>query len=150
MSYAVFVNCDFAVLYCTCNRWHVCSPWEGVFPYSSSSQYCRFFLTWIDCLRKEDVVHCTECTVRQCDCDFGLLCSPGMFGESKQRSLLGHCGSSRSESRWGPGGGEWRLSGGGVHRLAPAEPRHWTGHTFFHQCHHFVTSSSGFSRHYVK
>ena len=41
-SYAVFVNCDFVVL-------------------SYSSQCCRFFLTLIEGLRKEDVVHCTDC-----------------------------------------------------------------------------------------
>lgn len=69
-----------------------------------------------------------------------LLCSSGMFSESEQRGLLGYCGDSGSESRWGPGGGEWRLSGGGVHRLAPAEPRHRTGHTLlllFNQFHQF-------------
>lgn len=78
-----------------------------------------------------------------------LWFSSGMFGESKQRSLVRCCGGSGSGSRWGPGGGERRLSGGGVHRMAPAEPHHRTGHThlplLFIQFPHIVASSCGFS-----
>lgn len=58
-----------------------------------------------------------------------LWFSSGMFGESEQRSAIRCCGGSGSDSRWGPGCGERRLSGGGVHRMAPAEPHHRTGYT---------------------
>lgn len=58
-----------------------------------------------------------------------LWWSSGVFGESEQCSRVRCCGGSGSECRWGPGGGERRLSGGGVHRVAPAEPHRRTGHT---------------------
>lgn len=57
--------------------------------------------------------------------NFTWLRFSDLFGESKQRCLLRHCGRSGPKSRWRPGGEEWRLRRVVVHRMAAAEPHHW-------------------------
>lgn len=76
--------------------------------------------------RDSDVCEIHTITI-SCDSWHYLCYSPGVFGQSEQCGLVGYRGGSGSESGWGSGGGERRLFGGGVHRLAPAEPQCWTG-----------------------